>query len=67
MARDAASMTSQRPVRLRTADGKLLSGVFLVPQAPNAVMVINPATGYRKDFYLPFAEAAAENGWAVLI
>lgn len=67
MARDAASMTSQRPVRLRTADGKLLSGVFIVPQAPNAVMVINPATGYRKDFYLPFAEAAAENGWAVLI
>ncbi|MBL4537487.1 MAG: alpha/beta hydrolase, partial [Oceanicaulis sp.] len=66
MARDAASMTSLRPVRLRTADGKLLSACFTVPDDPRAVMVVNPATGYRRDFYAPFAQAAAENGWAVL-
>lgn len=66
MARDAASLTDIRPVRLRTSDGQLLSARFFTPTSPSAVMVINPATGYRQDFYTSFAKSAAENGWAVL-
>jgi len=66
MARDAASMMSIRQVRVRTADGQLLAGRIYVPTEPVAVMVINPATGYRQDFYTPFARAATEHGWAVM-
>lgn len=66
MARDAASMTQVRQVRVRTDDGQLLSGQIYAPCDPSAVMVINPATGYRQTFYTRFAQSAAENGWAVL-
>lgn len=47
-------------------DGRALSGRVFAPRDPHAVMVINPATGYPARFYTAFAEAARDQGWAVL-
>lgn len=47
-------------------DGRVLSGRIFAPRDPAAVMVVNPATGYPARFYAAFAEAAREQGWAVL-
>jgi predicted alpha/beta hydrolase len=48
-------------------DGRVLSGRIFAPRDPAAVMVVNPATGYPARFYAAFADAAREQGWAVLI
>lgn len=56
-----------RETTFSARDGRLLSGQVLVPRDPAAVMVINPATGYPARFYRAFAEAAREQGWAVLL
>jgi predicted alpha/beta hydrolase len=56
-----------RETAFNTADGRLLRGRICAPVAPHAVMLINPATGYPARFYRAFAEAAASQGWAVLV
>ncbi|WBQ11046.1 alpha/beta hydrolase [Hyphomonadaceae bacterium ML37] len=70
-ARQAMRMALCEPVHARetaitAADGRVLAACLYAPARPQAVMVINPATGYTQGFYRPFAEAAAARGWAAL-
>jgi len=68
MANDAAAKTGlNRETVFPARDGRILHGRIFAPRDPAAVMVINPATGYPARFYTAFAEAARDNGWAVLI
>lgn len=55
-----------RDVSFLARDGRELFGQVYAPKAPTACMVINPATGYPARFYQAFAQAACEQGWAVL-
>jgi predicted alpha/beta hydrolase len=63
----AGHQPETRAVAFAAEDGRTLRGRLIAPAAPIAVMVINPATGYRQDFYTAFAEASARQGWAVLV
>jgi predicted alpha/beta hydrolase len=55
-----------RDTAFAARDGRVLQGRVLAPRDPSAVMVINPATGYPARFYAAFAQAARDQGWAVL-
>ncbi|WP_019962168.1 alpha/beta hydrolase family protein [Woodsholea maritima] len=56
----------RRDVHVQTTDGRVLAARLFAPHRPRAVMLINSATGFRKEFYEPFASASARAGWAVL-
>ena len=56
-----------RETAFNSEDGRLIRGRICAPREPRAVMLINPATGYPARFYRNFAEAAAQQGWAVLV
>jgi predicted alpha/beta hydrolase len=63
---DAADPVLDRETSFAARDGRVLSGRVFAARAPSAVMVINPATGYPARFYAAFAQAARDQGWAVL-
>lgn len=53
-------------VEIGAADGRALAGLLVAPPEPRATLLVSPATGFRKEFYQPFLEAAARQGWAAL-
>ncbi len=52
---------------LTTADGTTLAATFLPATAPRLGVLISPATGYPRRFYLPFAQYLASRGANVLL
>ncbi|MCB9234893.1 MAG: alpha/beta fold hydrolase [Bacteroidia bacterium] len=46
------------------ADGVPLKGILLLPESPKAMVQFNVGTASKKEFYLPFLEYLAENGYA---
>ena len=56
----------RRDVQVETLDGRTLAAKLYAPHTPKALMLINAATGFRKEFYEPFAVESARQGWAVL-
>ena len=53
-------------IEFAAADGRALAGRLYVPDTVRAVMTVNSATGFRKEFYDAFARSAARCNWAVL-
>jgi predicted alpha/beta hydrolase len=55
-------------ISITAADGYPLSALFLTPVAESAgTIVISPATGIKKEFYINFSRFLVQNGYAVLI
>ncbi len=44
-------------------DGVPLQGVLLIPESPKGVIQFNGGTAAKKEFYLPFLEYLAEDGY----
>jgi predicted alpha/beta hydrolase len=57
----AASLT------LLARDGRALQGLLLPASAPRAALLVNSGTGFRREFYLPFAAYAAARGYHTLV
>jgi predicted alpha/beta hydrolase len=54
-------------ITLTTADGFTLAGMrFMTAATPKAVVVLPSAMGVKQDFYTPFAQFLAQQGFAVL-
>ncbi|HOE33841.1 MAG TPA: hypothetical protein PLB14_10520 [Smithellaceae bacterium] len=49
------------------ADGFPLAGTLLLPDQPLTAVLISAATGYPRDFYLPFARYGSARGAACLV
>lgn len=67
--RDAAPSSGAQRVSLRCSDGRLLSGHWFEPSAPQpvrAVAVIGSATAVPASYYRHFARWLAARGYAVL-
>jgi predicted alpha/beta hydrolase len=56
-------MTSKESITVVCEDGVLLKGLLLLPSQPKAVVQFNCGTAAKKEFYLPFLEFLAENGF----
>lgn len=44
-------------------DGVVIHGVLIIPDSPKAVLQFNGGTAAKKEFYLPFLNYLAENGY----
>lgn len=58
---------SEKEVRFSAADGFELAGTLLLPDQPRAAVLISAATGFPREFYLPFARLGAKQGAACLV
>ncbi len=56
-------MIVKEPIMVRCDDGVDLKGVLIIPPAPKAVVQFNGGTGTKKEFYLPFLEFLAQDGF----
>ena len=54
-------------VLIKTKDGLELHGILFNNESPKAIIQLNSATAVLKEFYISFASALQENGFAVLI
>jgi predicted alpha/beta hydrolase len=63
----ASRTTDSMAVELRPADGVLLHGQVLAPQASGPLTVVSPATGVTARFYQRFGEYLASSGRPVLL
>ncbi|MEM0995780.1 MAG: alpha/beta fold hydrolase [Bacteroidota bacterium] len=59
----ASGKFPRKPLEVTTLDGVTLQGYLIVPETPKAVVMLNPGTAAKKEFYLPFVEYLAENGY----
>lgn len=60
-------MVRSREIQIPATDGFELSArQFLPPGAVRANLLLNPATGVRKEFYLRFSAFLAERGFRVV-
>lgn len=58
---------SENEVRFPAADGFELAGTLLLPAQPCTAVLISAATGFPREFYLPFARLGAMRGAACLV
>ncbi|RFB05842.1 alpha/beta hydrolase family protein [Parvularcula marina] len=58
---------TEEAVRVTARDGFSLSALWLRPPAAKGALLVSTGTGYPKEFYLRFARAAAERGFACLL
>lgn len=56
-------MIKKEEFTVRCTDGVELKGLLIVPSNPKAVVQFNGGTAAKKEFYLPFLEYLAENGY----
>ena len=54
-------------IRFNTDDGIELSGELLLADNAKAVVLINPATATKTNYYRPFAEFLVEHGYHVML
>ena len=59
--------TMETEVTFSAADGFELAGTLLLPDQPQAAVLISSATGFPRDFYLPFARYGAARGTACFL
>jgi predicted alpha/beta hydrolase len=48
-------------------DGRALAGLLIESQQARGALVINAATGFKREFYLKFAGYCAARGWHTLV
>jgi predicted alpha/beta hydrolase len=63
-ARAAAPLVA---VSFSARDGRALSGLLTLSEAPRAALVVNGATGFKREFYLKFAAYCAQRGLHALV
>lgn len=63
----ARAATAPEPVNVIARDGRRLAGLFLPARAAHGALVVNGATGLRREFYLKFAAYAAQRGYHALV
>jgi predicted alpha/beta hydrolase len=56
-----------QPVTLLARDGRELAGLLLEAPHPRGALVVNGATGFRREFYLKFAACCAQRGYHALV
>lgn len=56
-----------QPVTVVARDGRELAGLLLEALRPRGAVVVNGATGIRREFYLKFAACCAQRGYHVLL
>jgi predicted alpha/beta hydrolase len=56
-----------RAVSVLARDGRALAGLLLESAQPRGALVVNPATGFKREFYLKFAAYCAARGWHTLV
>lgn len=56
-----------QPAAIHARDGRALAGLWLEATAPRGAIVVNGATGFKREFYLKFAGYCAERGYHTLI
>jgi predicted alpha/beta hydrolase len=56
-------MISKEAISVKCIDGVELKGILLIPHQAKAVVQFNAGTGAKKEFYLPFLEFLAQNGF----
>ena len=61
------SAPAAEPVSFTARDGRRLAGLEVVPAAAHGALVVNGATGFRREFYLKFAAYAAQRGYHALV
>jgi predicted alpha/beta hydrolase len=64
---DDENEIEETEVRFPTSDGFMLAGRLLCPRHPVSAVLISSATGFPKDFYLPFVRFGAAKGSACLL
>lgn len=62
-----AQQAAPEAVSFAARDGRVLSGLFLAAAAARGALVLNGATGYRREFYLKFAQYCAQRGYHALL
>jgi len=55
------------PVRFTARDGRVLLGLLVAAGKARAALLVNGATGFRREFYLKFALYCAERGCHALL
>jgi len=55
------------PISFSARDGRSLGGLLLRAIAPRGTVLMNAATGFRREFYLKFASYSAERGFHTLV
>jgi predicted alpha/beta hydrolase len=58
---------SPRPLSFQARDGRALAGLLSEADKPRGALVINGATGFRREFYLKFAAYCAARGYHTLV
>jgi len=61
------SVTPPAPVTLTARDGRTLAGLLLTAAGGRGALVVNGATGFRREFYLNFAAYCAQRGYHTLV
>ena len=56
-----------RPVTISARDGRALAGLLLEAPAARGALLVNGATGFRREFYLKFALYCAGRGYHTLV
>lgn len=56
-----------QPVTVRARDGRPLAGLWLEAARGHGALVVNGATGFKREFYLRFAGYCAERGYHTLV
>jgi predicted alpha/beta hydrolase len=66
-ATSALTVPPPQPVRVVARDGRELAGLLLEASRPRGALVVNGATGLRREFYLKFAADCTQRGYHVLL
>jgi predicted alpha/beta hydrolase len=56
-----------QPVSFAARDGRSLAGLLLAAASPRGALLVNGATGFRREFYLKFAAYCAARGYYTLV
>ena len=54
-------------VTITARDGRRLAGLLLQSREPRALLVVNSAAGFPREFYLKFAQYTAQHGYHTLL
>jgi predicted alpha/beta hydrolase len=60
-------MIKPKPLKIVCTDGVELAALLLEPKSPKAVIQLNGGTGFKKEFYLAFAQYLTEQGYVTII
>jgi predicted alpha/beta hydrolase len=63
----AALPAPPQPLSFAARDGRALAGLLLAAASPRGAMLVNGATGFKREFYLKFAAYCAGRGYHTLL